>query len=263
MSGTCEHIEYHVECAGLPALPFIFFMRFEIPSLPEDPSHPAQVSLRTYGLALSLALAPGLTPLITTLATARKPSNTQLAALRRLLKREIGLGGFAFAVTVAIGGGSTLKALWDALQDSRPSLKDAPPYKRVLNRLRQWLDSLGLTDAQRTFISHSITSAIAIVLLQTGRHRFILLKEPKPSRTLDLTLLLFVRAADALTQSFVFHRTSHVRDRTASSKLGVQPKPEAIRQRLLKEQHKQVHQEKIDILTTRIDGLVFWACSAR
>ncbi|KAF8920100.1 hypothetical protein CPB85DRAFT_1372880 [Mucidula mucida] len=171
-----------------------------LPSFPEDPTHPAQ------------------------------STKTHLKALRRLLKRELGLGGFAFAVTLAVGGGSILRSLWNVLDQLPPPSDDEHPYRRVLRRLQRSLASLDLTVTQKTFISFCLTSSLGIFLLQNGRHRSIF-SRPKPSRTLDLTLLLLVRALDAVVQSFVFHRSSRKKNR--------------------------------DTLTTQIDGLVFWACSAR
>lgn len=232
-----------------------------LPSFPEDPTHPAQVALRTYGLALSLSLAPAVTPLLTSVLTTNKSTKTHLKALRRLLKRELGLGGFAFAVTLAVGGGSILRSLWNVLDQLPPPSDDEHPYRRVLRRLQRSLASLDLTVTQKTFISFCLTSSLGIFLLQNGRHRSIF-SRPKPSRTLDLTLLLLVRALDAVVQSFVFHRSSRVRDQSTKSHHTSLP-PDALRQRLLKEKHEIAQKKNRDTLTTQIDGLVFWACSAR
>ncbi|KAF9020961.1 hypothetical protein BDZ89DRAFT_1071880 [Hymenopellis radicata] len=232
-----------------------------LPSFPEDPTHPAQVALRTYGLAVSLSLAPAVTPLLTSVLTSNKSTKTHLKAHKRLLKRELGLGGFAFAVTLAVGGGSTLRSLWNALDQLPPPSDHEQPYTRVLRRLQRLLASFDLTATQKTFISYCLTSSVGIFLLQSGRHRSIF-SRPKPSRTLDLTLLLFVRALDAVVQSFVFHRSSRVRDQSTKSHHTALP-PDALRQRLLKEKHEIAQKKNRDALTTRIDGLVFWACSAR
>ncbi len=75
-------------------------------SLPDD--HPAHVALRTYALSLFLSLRPALLPFI--ISPSRVGGSK---SLRGILKREFGLSGFAFAMTVGVGGGVALRHFWD------------------------------------------------------------------------------------------------------------------------------------------------------
>lgn len=75
-------------------------MSLSLPELSSDPTHPSQVAIRTYGLALSLSLGPSLVPFVLSLITRRKSSKTGLEALKKILRRELGCDGFAFAITI-------------------------------------------------------------------------------------------------------------------------------------------------------------------
>ncbi|KIY68823.1 hypothetical protein CYLTODRAFT_421272 [Cylindrobasidium torrendii FP15055 ss-10] len=236
----------------IPALPVL--------KVPEDTTHPVQVVLRTYGIALSLSLIPGITPVLAAAVLSKKSSRQHLQLLRQILKRELGLGGFAFAITVGIGGGATLKAVWDAINDHTPEGDKENSKDRLIRRVKQLLDIPGLSDAQRTFASYCATTSIAIALLQAGRHRLNLQGRPKPSRTLDLTLLFFVRAVDAFVQYVVLRRIASVR---RDPNLPEVAPRDGIRQRLMQYKLDVQQQASKEVLTTRIDGLVFWACSAR
>ena len=69
---------------------------------------PRIIVARTYGLSLSLSLGPSLISLL-----ARGPLNKKsYARISALLKKELGPSSFAFAMTVAVGGGTALEALW-------------------------------------------------------------------------------------------------------------------------------------------------------
>ncbi|KAK0198309.1 hypothetical protein F5146DRAFT_1158293 [Armillaria mellea] len=203
-----------------------------------SPTHPAQISLRTYALALSLSLGPALAPFLSSLLRSQPSSKYNTKALKALLRQELGLGGFAFAITLAVGGGATVRHLWTSFDGA--AAKDK------------------LTSTQKTFISYALSSAIGILLLQKGRRRSNV--HNAPSRTLDLTLLLFVRAVDALVQSFVYKRSSRVRVRELS--VDVEHHPDLLSQRLLREKHQATGSDSPSF-TARIDALVFWACSAR
>ncbi|PBK77357.1 hypothetical protein ARMSODRAFT_277814 [Armillaria solidipes] len=208
-----------------------------------SPIHPAQITLRTYALAISLSLGPALVPFLSSLLRSNPSSKYNKKALKALLRHELGLGGFAFAITLAVGGGATVRHLWTGFDDADNK------YTKIVK------DKLALTSTQKTFISYALSSVIGILLLQKGRRRSNV--QNAPSRTLDLTLLLFVRAVDALVQSFVYKRSSRVRVRERS--VDVEHRPDLLSQRLLREKHQTTRTG----FTARIDALVFWACSAR
>ncbi|KAK0233084.1 hypothetical protein IW262DRAFT_47070 [Armillaria fumosa] len=212
--------------------------RLSLHDVLSNPTHPTQITLRTYALALSLSLGPALVPFLSALLRSTPPSKYNKQSLSALLRQELGLGGFAFAITLAVGGGATVRHLWTSLDDPAKD-KQAP-------------------STQKTFISYALSSAIGILLLQKGRRRPNV--QNAPSRTLDLTLLLFVRAVDALVQSFVYKRSSRVRVRERP--VDVEHHPGLLSQRLLREKH-QTTRSDIPGFTARIDALVFWACSAR
>ncbi|KAK0465020.1 uncharacterized protein EV420DRAFT_1626957 [Desarmillaria tabescens] len=213
-----------------------------------NPTH--QITLRTYALAISLSLGPALTPFVSSLFRSKQSSKYNKKALKALLRQELGFGGFAFAITLAVGAGATVRHLWTGFDEIDSK------YTKIA---KEKLAYSNLTSAQKTFISYALSSAIGIHLLQKGRRRSNA-QNSMPSRTLDLTLLLFVRAVDAPVQSFVYKRSSRVRVRERS--VDVEHRPDLLRQRLLREKH-QTTRGDIRGLTARIDALVFWACSAR
>ncbi|KIK71001.1 hypothetical protein GYMLUDRAFT_975365 [Collybiopsis luxurians FD-317 M1] len=230
----------------------------KLPELSDDPTHPTQVALRTYALALSLSLGPSLVPFVLSSVTGRRSQKTGLAALRKVLRRELGYDGFAFAITLAVGGGAAINRLWES--------------KKKENSWFSYLDSR-FSPAQRSFIANIFTSSLSILLLQTGRRRSERLRNiPRPgalpipytytpsnssaianrspSPTLDLTLLVLVRALDAALQSIILKITNR----------SEQEPPPFNSEPAIKERH---HKAKVTLLTTRLDALVFWACSAR
>ncbi|KAJ7492613.1 hypothetical protein FB451DRAFT_540220 [Mycena latifolia] len=220
--------------------------------IPDNTSHPVQVALRTYCLSLCLSLGPSLIPF----ATSRASQKTSTNALKRVLAREFGVGGFAFSITLALGGGSMIRELWRALDDLD---SDAPenPARAAAVKLRAWLSVLKLSSAQKTFFSNVVSSSAGLLLLQAGRSRSqnspSRSKDPGASRTLDLTLLLFVRALDAAVQSFVARKSGSRRESDAE----------------LPVYHAQTSNQRLasslrrEVMRTQIDSLVFWACSAR
>lgn len=241
-----------------------------IPSLSEDPTHPAQISLRTYVLSLSLSLGPSLIPFITSFV-----SSAKYPGLKRVLRRELGIDGFAFAVTLSVGGGAAIRHLWRALDEKDNNSRGSGSRVAcdIWRRLRCWIIALNLSQAQKTFLSYMLSSSVGILLLQAGRDRsYRLRRRPKPatavldcdrpSPTLDLTLLLLVRAVDAAIQAFVLgqakraHTSAHQsRDTSLNSRL--------VGDELLKEKKRPGLNKERQTLTSRIDALVFWACSAR
>ncbi|KAG5635571.1 hypothetical protein H0H81_010756 [Sphagnurus paluster] len=234
--------------------------------LPEIKSQPIQVALRTYVLSLSLSLGPSLVPFLTAFLTAKSSKTPQ--QLRRVLRRELGFDGFAFAMTLCVGGGAAVQQLWRALDDDIP--KQRPTSIR--DHIRAQLALLDLSHAHITFISNVLSSSFGILLLQAGRRRAYQLRNrlvspntiitpPTPSLspaqsfrtsdTLDLTLMLVVRAVDSLLQTFIRKTTEEtaIEGRTLTD-------PEFVKEASTKENIGR-------ILTSRIDALVFWACSAR
>ncbi|KAF8078617.1 hypothetical protein FPV67DRAFT_1557883 [Lyophyllum atratum] len=239
---------------------------------------PLQVALRTYALSLSLSLGPSLIPFVTAFLTAKPSPRTGLKYLRRILRREIGLDGFASAMTLAVGGGALIRELWRILDDAPQERQNS-----FRNHMKARVAGLNLTPAQKTFISNIISSSFGILLLQAGRQRSYRLRRDltspsvsipltpptpsvtsaqtnRPSDTLDLTLLLLVRAADALLQILIRKATdkfpSGAEDRRDSSHVNAGLMGET----LVKDESRQ---EKAKLLTSRIDAFVFWACSAR
>lgn len=242
--------------------------------LPDDCAHPTHIALRTYLLALSLSLGPSLIPVVTTLVKGlllhdKTSARTAWNILKKALRRELGHDGFAFTTTLAVGGGSAVSVLWDHLaedsSDVEGALGDKESSKARLYRLFCRV-SRKLSSYQRGFLSFALTSSIACLLLQAGRNRSRrllgaskknendILTFPLPytppttaptsntSPTLDLTLLLVVRALDVVVQSLV-RRQCHATEE------GEEGQPSL--------------KSKIASLTTNIDAFAFWACSAR
>ncbi|KAF7306930.1 hypothetical protein MIND_00485600 [Mycena indigotica] len=204
--------------------------------VPQNAAHPLQVSIRTYSLAAFLSLFPSLLPFLTN--SSKKP-------LKHVLYRELHYTGFAFAVTTAVGGGSFLREAWRTLDETSSDRVE-------FTKLKQWVSSK-LSAAQKTFISNVVSSTVGLLLLQAGRRRSTRVKssshDESASRTLDLTLLLLVRALDAGVQSFVARRSGSRRESDA--------KPA-----LLSPQHLAAIAKRAS-MRMQIDSLVFWACSAR
>ncbi|KAI0078876.1 hypothetical protein K474DRAFT_777373 [Panus rudis PR-1116 ss-1] len=219
-------------------------------SIPDE--HPLHIALRTYALSLSLSLGPSLVPFV----TSPRARSGGLKALTNVLRRELGLSGFAFAITIGVGGGAALKQIWDTWNDQ---YEEVPQSKQWLSKLRRF--STGLSDAHRTFFSYMLSAYLAIVLLQS-RKRLSKSAPPaapipmtaplvdsasqrgKPSPTLDLTLLLLVRAVDSL-----IHATCLPYVDSYDPNI-----PSETKERVTKRRQQ---------LTTRLDAFVFWASSAR
>ncbi|KAH7880732.1 hypothetical protein F5879DRAFT_532092 [Lentinula edodes] len=244
----------------------------KLPELSDDLTHPSQVAIRTFALSLSLSLGPSLVPFVLSFITGRRSQKTGLAALRKVLRRELGYDSFASAVTLAIGGGAALKRLWESLE-----VKEDENFEQKQmgsdRCSRSWLLYFNsrLSSCQKTFIANLFTSSISILLLQAGRRRSERLRNiPRPgaipfpytytpsnpsltpsvrsppSPTLDLTLLVLVRAIDVAFQSMILKFTSKTEAET----------PEPVKGK------RNFNKDKF-LLTTRLDALVFWACSAR
>ncbi|KAJ7932394.1 hypothetical protein B0H13DRAFT_2307568 [Mycena leptocephala] len=178
---------------------------------------------------------------------------TSRNALQRVLAREFGLRGFAFSVTLALGGGSMIRELWRILDDFDSDASESQAMVAA-TKLKAWISVLKLSSAQKTFLSNVLSSSLGLLLLQSGRQRGASRsKEPGTSRTLDLTLLLLVRALDAGVQSFVARKSGSRRESDAE----------------LPGQHPQTAQQRLisglkrEAMRSQIDSFLFWACSAR
>ena len=76
-------------------------------------------------------------------------------------------------------------------------------------------------------------------------------------------MLLLVRAVDALVQNVVFHRSGSAHVKAELERKGSRDwVGDDLTERLIREKEKATALKRRR-LTTRIDALVFWACSAR
>ncbi len=274
-----------------------------VPSLPEDPTHPMQIVLRTYALSLALSLGPSLVPFVTPLIAGQKSSRTNVKSLKHILRRELRYDGFAFAITLSVGGGATLRQLLNNLTQLPAGSTGGPGTSQVstatrrvqefnnvepratptvsqgwgsiTSRVKKFIKVAGLSPEQQTFIANIVASSLGIFLLQAGRERAARLTKVHSSKvkkgmseqispTLDLTLLLVVRALDVVVQSII---RTHPEEKE-NGKLRIPHRPHsAVEPRLIKDllekEQKRRGQALRDNLTTRVDALLFWLCSAR
>ena len=258
--------------------------------LPAD--HPAKIASRTYGLALLLSFGPTLLPFVTKvikLARTKKGAvdcgrvGNVVAGLGKSLRRELGPFGFAFAITTAVAGGSFLRNASKNLQKSavRSQNGDADlgptggslgsTLKNVKHGL--WHHWTSLSDVQRTFLSNAVVSTVAIVLLQQkstpGRPSGVpelpltlpiddIPKRNGISPTLDLTLILFVRALDS-----VVHGGLQDKLLQKLKGKGREVPPGAIETEEVALTDSGYAKNRINKWTSNLDSLVFCVCSAR
>lgn len=246
-----------------------------IPTLPDDPSHPAQIALRTYALALSLSFGPALIPFVASIASVKKSPKTSLDALRKVVRRELGYDGFAFSMVTCVAGAASLRYLWTSVVNHVENVHNSTAEKDTgsLGRLVFRMRSLGLTPAQITFISNVISSSIAVILLQKGaarqgRAKKVDANANSPARvspTLDLTLLLVVRALDSVIQSMILRTTrpvSNSRETRSNTTTRNGVEPLLVQEKLQREEAKRVNEERQQV-TVRVDAILFWLCSSR
>ncbi|CDO71570.1 hypothetical protein BN946_scf184911.g40 [Trametes cinnabarina] len=177
-------------------------------ALPDD--HPLQIALRTYSLALSLALGPALLPFI----TSKKARAKGLGRALQIVRRELGITAFASAITVGVAGGATIRHFW-AKWEEAPGNEQVP---HTLRKLKTWLASL--KDSHKTFLSNIVSCTLAVALLHSRRSH------------------------SSLVQFAIF-------------------KPSEASERYLPAAIKQEKKAARLQWASRIDALVFWACSAR
>lgn len=199
---------------------------------------PLRITLRTYSLALSLSLGPVLLPLLTS-SKARS-----IVRLREALRRELSPTGLAFAVTTAVGGGKLLDCFFT------PNIQngDNSYLNRLYYRLRR------LSAYQRTLIANLLSSSLAVMLLTFKRRSRHIPTAPIPytvpappsrgSPTLDLTLLLLVRALDGYVQSYLQGYAINTVDKA-------------------NEIRTSTKRRIISKTTTNLDGILFWLSCSR
>ncbi|KAG2159862.1 uncharacterized protein EDB93DRAFT_1244633 [Suillus bovinus] len=235
--------------------------------LADDPGHLVKVALRTYSLSLSSSLGPALLPVVLTLVNPSSSLKTRLDSFRRVLKREVGLTGFPFAITIAVCGGIALKHFLEALgvhhvdKQDNPEVRQQPVVNSTFQRRATVLSLVtqacsgisNSTPSQKAFLSNVLSSTIALFLLQRTR---------QPFATLGLTLLFFCRATDAFMQHFLFmdsarksilFNISANRSKPTGSSVDLQSPAEG------DGKTKKWHQNR----AVWLDAVVFWACSAR
>lgn len=157
---------------------------------------------------------------------------------------------------------------------------------KIYRTLQRWFSSHHVSPSHKAFLSNLISSTLAIILLQAkgGRNRSksrsmediaipftipidVNVTKYGPSKTLDLTLLLVVRAVDAAIQSMVFKKSESywLRSRNLSTIdiLGANREHLASRPGLLGTEATGEEIQWRQKMTTRIDAFIFWVCSAR
>ncbi|KAF9456193.1 hypothetical protein BDZ94DRAFT_1204828 [Collybia nuda] len=239
----------------------------------DDATHPVQIALRTYALSLSLSLGPSLVPIATSLfiSTAKTP----FIPLKRVLKRELALDSFAFAITLSVAGGAAIRRLWSALdQEFHDTGHPSPPLQRFRSarrRLQAFLTCLNVSSSQKTFLSNVFSSAVGIMLLKAGRQRAMKLRNRHSlsaqasskdcsSPTLDLTILLLVRAMDSLLQALIRAATKPSPKHDGKSR---RKSTSIVTNKYINDKVKQTWDRQIKTRASQIDALIFWGCSAR
>jgi len=224
-------------------------------NITDDRNHPLQIALRTYSLCLSLSLGPVLLPAIFALAVHPKSFTARVSAIWRALSRELWPTGFASAITAAVGGGAALQRLWNFLE------------RRHTHR-QAWVHYINskLSLCQRAFLANVISSTLAVALLRRTRLRRL----GGVSPTLDLNLVLLVRALDALVQAFLLRkgRGIAVQQAPAPSRNGVASRPSSVSftppdTRMIDTQSEDLAKEWQNKVAVHLDAFVFWASSAR
>ncbi|KAI6162186.1 hypothetical protein EDD17DRAFT_1776995 [Pisolithus thermaeus] len=202
-----------------------------------------QTTLRTYILTASLLLGPSVLSVANSLVRDPRGSGVRLRALKQTLSKELGSRGLPFALALAVGGGQSLKTLWEILKKQPKPLKSYVPTTRRLSY------SLALLqNALRAFAINVMASGAAAAILLYRRYRshaLLDLHSGTKSSTLDLTLWLLVHALDSLVQS----RLLSWKNKAAPCCMSA-----PMRDALSKERIK---------FNAYFDGFLFWASSAR
>lgn len=199
--------------------------------------HPVQIALRTYALGAFLSLS---TPVMTFIISSRVRKKG-IESLLRAFRRELGVTGFAFAMTTAVGGGAAARMGLDLVQEGTGGSTLSRAAKKARSRIKEWLSTL--EDSHKTFLCYTLSASVAIALLQYPTTRSPRYKG-RHSATLDLTLLLVVRALDSIVRSKIL------------------PSLQTSGKALTKEERERVLAKRQKV-TMNLDAFVFWACSAR
>lgn len=241
---------------------------------PDDPSHPVKVALRTYSLSLSLSLGPALLPVVLTLVNRSSSPETRLGSFRRVLRREVGLAGFPFAITVAVCGGIVLRRFLETVgahhvtvdKQGDPEVQRQPVVASTFQRrttvlpftAHAWSRMSDLTPSQKAFLSNILSSTIALFLLQrtqpskAGSHR--------PFATFGFTLFFFCRATDAIIQHFLSVESARKTNLSSISANRWKPAEPSVGASVEGDSKaKKWHQST----AAWLDAVMFWACSAR
>lgn len=171
-------------------------------------SSPTSVALRTYVLALSFSTIPALLPsLLASLSRKQgslRHSSSSHRSLFYVLKRELGPTGLPFAMAIAAGGGKWLCNYFDNQFDTISQGK----AEAEENPRSRW-------HRRSSLFSYMLSSFVAIHLLHARRRALKIAPYPltfpigaqsgsdRASPTLDMTLLLLVRAIDAAVGSIL------------------------------------------------------------
>lgn len=226
---------------------------------------PVWIALRTYWLSLSLSLGPAIIPVLTEGRFSKKRRSKLLSTI----KKELGVSGFAFAMTVAVGGGAAVEHYWrqSSREDGEPVGQRTPMrHFAILSNIL--LQKIELSPLYRTFVCNILTSTIAILLLQSRRRSSQTskanlpltipitpperLSDKRTSATLDLSLLLLVRALDSIVQSLFLRHAEKV------AHVG-QPETDCLEPPI----DKRLIRKKAMMLANKLDALIFWMASAR
>jgi hypothetical protein len=254
---------------------------------PKDPTHPLHIALRTYILSSFLSVVPSLLPLILSFASPGGKRTFLPENIKAALRRDLGLNGISFAMTAAVAGGAALQHVWRIAEGSDDWSADFAPITACRNallslipeplrhRVRRLIPKLSLSEWHKTFMSNLLTSIVAIHLLHRGSKIKSPTKSisasgdmpipftvPIPTRiispTLDLTLLLLVRALDSFVQSEIRGAADKAKPVERVERHNVSKNsttPEGDQRGLAVEGHQKFR--------SRIDAFIFWACSAR
>jgi hypothetical protein len=164
-------------------------------------SHPARVTIRAGLVSVVASLTPSLIPLVVS------PKVRNHFRWREFLRRELGPHSFPFSVIVAIGGGAWLEHL-------ATTMKKTLKNRTLSSKQVKFNDPNDLTEDKEsmyvTVISTVLASLVAIHLLQ-GQAKprirgadipltFPASTSPKTTPSLDLTIILAVRATDGIIQ---------------------------------------------------------------
>lgn len=215
--------------------------------------HLLSIMLRTYLLSSSISLGPKLIPLLQqrTWWTNNPRKSTSMSAIFR---NSFGRRSFAVAMTVAVGGGIIIEKIIQKFENHcetscccllSTDRCDHTTYARV----------------RKTFMANVLSSLLAIRLLQSrNRRNSSKSAENTPLQRLqhngppniDLTLLVFVRAFDALCRVVFLRELDTPADAKGRRREG-EISPEQVKPRTL----------ELAKFSSKYDAMIFWAASAR